>query len=132
MTKRTKKQLKINGQYVHHLADLIRSPAWQVLSLPARRLLDRIEIEYLRHDGQDNGQLAVTFNDFVNYGIHRHHVPLLLGNASRSVSWSSPGTVAPVMPSFARPTCSGCLTSRRHLRSEMAPDHKDRRGQSHR
>ena len=74
MSKRNAKTRKIGGQYVHHLADLIRSPAWRVLSLSARRLLDRIEDEYLRHGGKDNGKLPVTFDDFVRWGINRHAI----------------------------------------------------------
>ena len=37
-------------------------------------MLDRIESEYLRHGGRDNGSLAVTFDDFVEYGINRHAI----------------------------------------------------------
>jgi hypothetical protein len=67
MTKR-----KIGGQYVPHLRELIEAPAWRALSRPARLVLDRIEIEHMRHGGQDNGKLAVTFDDFVEHGIHRN------------------------------------------------------------
>ncbi len=63
---------KIDGQYVPHLRELIEGPAWRALSRPARLVLDRIEIEHLRHRGQDNGNLAVTFDDFVEHGIHRN------------------------------------------------------------
>jgi hypothetical protein len=45
-----------------------------VLSLSARRILDRIEIENADHGGVDNGKLPVTFDDFVRYGIHRHAI----------------------------------------------------------
>jgi hypothetical protein len=70
----TKRKGKIVGQYVYHLRDLIEAPAWRVLSLSARRLLDRVEIEYLRHGGQDNGKLPVTFEDFEEHGIDRHAI----------------------------------------------------------
>jgi hypothetical protein len=65
---------KIGGQYVPHLRELIEAPAWRALSRPARLALDRIEIEHMRHGGQDNGKLAVTFDDFEDHGIHRHIV----------------------------------------------------------
>jgi hypothetical protein len=68
------KKRKIGGQYVPHLRELIEAPAWRVLSLSARRLLDRIEIEHMRHGGQENGKLAVTFEDFAEYGIDRHAI----------------------------------------------------------
>ena len=70
----TRRKRKIGGQYVPHLRELIEAPAWRVLSLSARRLLDRIEIEHMRHGGQDNGRLAVTFDDFEEYGLHRHAI----------------------------------------------------------
>jgi hypothetical protein len=70
----TQPKRKIDGQYVPHLRELIESPAWRVLSLSARRVLDRIEIEYLRHGGKDNGRLPVTFENFMAYGIDRHAI----------------------------------------------------------
>jgi hypothetical protein len=67
----TKRKRKIGGQYVPHLRELIEAPAWRVLSLSARRVLDRIEIEYLRHGGQENGKLPVTYENFREYGMDR-------------------------------------------------------------
>jgi hypothetical protein len=52
----------------------MESPAFRVLSLSARRVLDRVEIEHAHHGGKDNGALPVTFDDFQRYGIHRHAV----------------------------------------------------------
>ena len=45
-----------------------------VLSLSARRLLDRLEIELADHGGTDNGRLVVTYEDFVRFGMDRHCV----------------------------------------------------------
>jgi hypothetical protein len=53
---------------------MLRSPAYCVLSLSARRVLDRIEIEMADHGGTDNGRLPVTYDDFGRYGIHRHAI----------------------------------------------------------
>jgi hypothetical protein len=53
---------------------MLRSPAWSVLSLSARRVLDRIEIEHADHGGNDNGRLPVTYDDFECCGIHRHSI----------------------------------------------------------
>jgi hypothetical protein len=50
------------------------SPAWQVLNLNARRVLDRIVIEHLNHGGQNNGNLPVTYQNFEDYGIERHSI----------------------------------------------------------
>jgi hypothetical protein len=53
---------------------MLRSPAYCVLSLSGRRVLDRIEIEMADHGGTDNGKLPVTYDDFERYGIHRHAI----------------------------------------------------------
>jgi hypothetical protein len=55
---------------------MMESPAWKALSLSARRVLDRIEIEFGRHKGrpESNGELVVTYEDFVEYGITRRLV----------------------------------------------------------
>jgi hypothetical protein len=65
----------IVGQFVPHRIDLIESPAWRVLSLSARRVLDRIEIEMCHHGGhRENGKLPVTFDDFVRHAVRRNSV----------------------------------------------------------
>jgi hypothetical protein len=67
-------RLQIIGQFVHHTREMLESPAWRVLSHSALRLLSRIEIEHLKHGGVENGRLPVTFDDFEEYGIHRHSI----------------------------------------------------------
>jgi hypothetical protein len=71
---KTNKRTKILGQLVPHLRDLLESPVWQVLSLSARRVLDRIELEHMDHGGGENGRLPVTFEDFERYGIRRNSI----------------------------------------------------------
>ncbi len=53
---------------------MLRSPAYCALSLSARRVLDRLEIELADHGGTDNGKLPVTYQDFVRYGLHRQAI----------------------------------------------------------
>jgi hypothetical protein len=65
------RRTKIDGQFAPHLIDMLRSPAWCALSLSARRILDRVEIELANHGGVDNGKLPVTYDDFARYGIDR-------------------------------------------------------------
>ena len=65
------KHNKISGQFAARLIEMMESPAYRVLSLSAHRVLSRIEVEWAHHGGQDNGQLPVTFDDFVAYGMHR-------------------------------------------------------------
>jgi hypothetical protein len=52
------------------------SPAWKALTLSARRALDRIEIEFGKHKGKPeaNGELIVTYEHFVEYGIGRNEI----------------------------------------------------------
>ncbi len=50
------------------------SPAFRVLSLSGRRVLDRIEIEFAGHGGTTNGRLPIPYDDFERYGIHRHAI----------------------------------------------------------
>jgi hypothetical protein len=61
---------------------MLESPAYRVLSLPARRVLDRIDIELAHHAGRDNGRLAVTYEHFVEYGIRRHSINAALHELS--------------------------------------------------
>jgi hypothetical protein len=65
---------KISGQFVPHRADMLLSSAWAELSLSARRVLDRLEIEYCRSGGMKNGQLVCTHQNFREFGIHDHAV----------------------------------------------------------
>jgi hypothetical protein len=69
-----KRRNRIDGQFSARLIDMLESPAWRVLSLSARRVLDRIEIELAHHGGNDNGRLPVTKQDFIDYGVHNDGV----------------------------------------------------------
>jgi hypothetical protein len=65
---------KIEGQFVPRLAEMIESAAYRVLSLSAHRCLSRIEVEHLHHGGRENGQLPITYDQFKEYGVHRHAI----------------------------------------------------------
>jgi hypothetical protein len=65
---------KLAEQWAAHRISMLESPAWQVLSLSARRVLDRLEIEHAHHGGRENGRLPVTFEQFCAYGIDRHAI----------------------------------------------------------
>jgi hypothetical protein len=67
---RTVRRNKIAGQWTWWTIEAMESPAYRVVSLSARRVVDRIRIELARHGGKDNGKLPVTFRDFHDYGIH--------------------------------------------------------------
>ena len=67
--KKTKAPNTISGQFAPRLIEMLRSPAYRALSLSARRILDRIEIEFANHGGRDNGKLPVTYQNFKDFGI---------------------------------------------------------------
>jgi hypothetical protein len=70
----TKRRNKIEGQFAAHLIEMLESPAWRVLSVSGRRVLDRLEIELARHAGTENGRLPCTYEDFIKYGMDRHAI----------------------------------------------------------
>jgi hypothetical protein len=57
--------------YVKHRLEMLCSPAWRALSPAAKCVLERLEIEHMRHAGKNNGQLICTYQDFVDHGIRR-------------------------------------------------------------
>lgn len=65
---------QIDGQFAYRQIGLLESPAYRVLSLSARRILDRLEVELAHHGGTDNGRLPVTYDNFAKYGIDRHAI----------------------------------------------------------
>src|SRR5271170_8062899 len=69
-----KRRSVIAGQFITHPRQMIESPAWQVLSLTARKALDRIEIEHMDHGGAENGKLPCTYLDFEKWGVHKNYV----------------------------------------------------------
>ena len=68
-----KRAHKIDGQFAPRTIAMLRSPAMRALSLSARRILDRIEIELANHGGRDNAKLPVTFCNFEKFGIGNRH-----------------------------------------------------------
>jgi hypothetical protein len=64
----------IASAFASHRVDMLNSPAWRVLSLSGRRVLDRVAIELAHHGGHIGDGLPVTFADFQNYGIERHAI----------------------------------------------------------
>jgi hypothetical protein len=53
---------------------MMEAPAYQVLSRAAHQALSRIEIEHMNHGGFDNGKLPVTYEQFIEYGLHRRSI----------------------------------------------------------
>jgi hypothetical protein len=64
-----------NGQpWSWYSVEMMRSDAWRDMSINARRMLDLLEIEHLTHGGYENGNLVVTYNQFVAGGIRRESI----------------------------------------------------------
>jgi hypothetical protein len=70
----SRRKSSFSGQWSGRLIEMLESPAFRALSLAAHRVIHRVEIELAHHGGQDNGRLPVTFDDFEQYGIHRHSI----------------------------------------------------------
>ena len=69
-----KRQNKISGQYSARLIEMLKSPAYRVLSRSAHLVISRIEVELAHHGGNDNGRLPVTTDQFVEFGMDRASV----------------------------------------------------------
>jgi hypothetical protein len=69
-----KRHSSISGQFAARPIEMLESPAYRALSLSAHMVISRIEIELAHHGGNDNGQLPVTVDQFVEYGMHRSSV----------------------------------------------------------
>src|SRR5262245_34621990 len=60
--------------FVMHPLEMLESMAWRSLTPAARLVLDRLEIEHMRHHGKRNGNLIVTYDEFLEYmGRKRRH-----------------------------------------------------------
>ena len=64
--------------WVPHRLEMLLSPSWQCAPRPLKRAIERLEIEHLRHGGQNNGELFVSFRQFVDYGISRRSIAPVL------------------------------------------------------
>lgn len=75
--KNSKRASRLVGNWVPHTREMLESPAWMVMlrSSTAYKVLSRIELEHMRHAGQENGQLICTYADFEAYGVRRKSVP---------------------------------------------------------
>jgi hypothetical protein len=73
MAARRGRRTKIDGAFAPRTIEMISSPPFRALSLSARKVLDRLEVELASHGGKDNGNLPCTFDDFQRFGIGDRH-----------------------------------------------------------
>ena len=52
------------------------------MSRAARLVVDRIMIEHMAHAGTENGNLVVTYADFVKFGVRRESLPAAIADAA--------------------------------------------------
>jgi hypothetical protein len=69
--RRQKRRTDIGESFITYKRSMVESPAFQVLSLAALRVMHRIELEHMNHGGAENGRLQVTFDQFVERGVDR-------------------------------------------------------------
>jgi hypothetical protein len=62
--------------------ELIESEAWRSMSRAARLVVDRVMIEHMAHAGTENGNLVVTYADFVKFGVRRESLPAAIADAA--------------------------------------------------
>ena len=73
-----------NGPSNSALADLRQLPGSCSRATPGdrRRAVDRIMIEHMAHAGTENGNLVVTYADFVKFGVRRESLPAAIADAA--------------------------------------------------
>jgi len=73
-----KRRNSIGQQFIAHRRDMREAPAWRHLPDNARRILDRLELEHMRHGSAENGRLPCTYADFEKAGIRRKSIALAI------------------------------------------------------
>lgn len=75
----TSKKGWLSGQsFVPHRLELVVSFPWRKRPIPLMRIIERLEIEDMRHAGGENGNLYVSYTQFVAYGISRSAIRPML------------------------------------------------------
>jgi hypothetical protein len=62
--------------------ELLESDAWRSMSRAARLVVDRVMVEHMAHAGTENGNLVVTYADFVKFGVRRESLPGAIADAA--------------------------------------------------
>jgi hypothetical protein len=78
MSDRSRHRRKWLNCFIAHRLEMLLAPAWRNAPVPLRRILERLEIEYLRHGARNNGALYVAFSQFVSVGVSRRTIRPML------------------------------------------------------
>ncbi len=95
----------IAGQFAARPIEMLESPAFRALSRAAHQVMARIEVEHAHHGGADNGELPVTYDQLVEYGLHRHAI--------------APAIRELVALGFIKITAKGCAGNERYRRPNL-------------
>lgn len=57
------------GGWIAETREFLESPAYRTLSINGRRTLDRLKVEHIAHGRVHNGELIVTHDQFIEYGV---------------------------------------------------------------
>src|SRR5438874_12341460 len=61
--------------WVWHTVDMRTTEKWRKMPLMCHRLLERIELEHMAHNGRENGRLKIAYSQFEKWGISRRSIP---------------------------------------------------------
>src|SRR5438270_10695766 len=64
--------------------DVVASSSWRLLSINARRFLDFLMIEHMRHGGKRNGFLLAPYRQLYEVGIGAHFVNATIEEVERA------------------------------------------------
>jgi len=68
------KKMRWLGSWVPRRLEMYLSPAWQKAPRPLIKILERLEVEHLRHGGKANGELYVAYSQFVAAGVSKRSI----------------------------------------------------------
>lgn len=75
----TSRKSYLTGEgWIPHRQEMLTSPSWRKRPKALIKLLDRMEIEHLRHGGKENGHFIVTYDQFVEFGVTRKVIKPML------------------------------------------------------
>jgi hypothetical protein len=77
---------KPNGASRHFVMiydDLLSSSAWHSMGINTRRLIDFLMLEWIRHNGRQNGFLLAPRKQLIAFGIHHHFISAAIAEAEK-------------------------------------------------
>jgi hypothetical protein len=69
------------GPWIKLRLDMLESLAWRALTPPAKKVVERLMIELMKHAGKENGRLICTYQDFVAFGIRGRSIAYAIRQA---------------------------------------------------